>query len=570
MPEIKCERSPRPNAWEYALAGLALVVCFGLRIAYIYHYRFDSDEPQHLHVVWEWLQGGIAYRNFFDNHVPLFHLLSAPILKLTGERADALLWMRLWQLPVFASSLFLTHRISSLLFSKRVALWSAVFLGLYPYYFFPTIEFRPDNLWGLTWLAALWVALSGGLGLKRSFAVGLILGLDFSFSMKTSLLLASGMLAVIGSFVALPKLRATSPRVIVATVATGLAGLLVVPAALLLYFSSQGALQSLYQCVIKHNLVAASTTGHARWIQILSVIPVFGGLWWCARRIAKASHDETVATRRVLVFLIAGTFLTLLHGFWGIITRQDFIPNDPLLVLLVTPLIFEGARRLSGKFSRADVAVPSLVFIPVLLVVGVVWILLGRSLRLKETQGQIRYVSEVLSLTGPHDYVMDFKGEAIFRHRPYYYVLEPMTRMHIKSGTIVDDIPQRMIDTKTCVALAVTHRHSARTENFIRSNYLQVSQVRVAGRFVEPSADGAFVFDIKVSVAYVLMDRNGLVSGKLDGTQTTGTCTLSAGSHRFEPARKIGGKLAVFLEPAWKKGFSPFYPVPFEKFESEF
>jgi hypothetical protein len=568
MSETKCEQSPRPIAWEYALAVLALVVCFGLRIAYIYRYRFDSDEPQHLHVVWEWLQGGIAYRDFFDNHVPLFHLLSAPILKLTGERADALLWMRLWQLPVFACSLFLTHRISSLLFSKRVALWAVVFLGLYPYYFYPTIEFRPDNLWGLTWLTALWVALSGRLGLARSFAVGLILGLDFSFSMKTSLLLASGILAVFGSFVVLPKLRATPPRLIVAALAAGLAGLLVVPAALLFYFSSQGALQPLYQCVIKHNLVAASATGHSRMIQILAVIPVFGGLLWGARRIAKAGHDETVATKRVLVFLIAGTFLTLLHGFWGIITRQDFIPNDPLLVLLVTPLILEGTRRAAGKFSRANAA--ALVQLSALLVIGVVWILLGRSLRLKETQGQIRYVSEVLSLTGPRDYVMDFKGEAIFRHRPFYYVLEPMTRMHVKSGTIVDDIPQRMIDTKTCVALAVTRRLSAPTDNFIRSNYLQVSQVSVAGRFVETSGDGAFIFDIKVPVAYVLIDQNGLVSGKLDGTQTTGTCTLSAGSHRFEPARKIGGKLAVLWQPAWKKGFSPFNPVPFEKFESEF
>src|SRR5262249_59266985 len=57
------------------LAGAAL-----LRVASIFHYRFDNDEPQHLHVVWAWTQGLGQDRDGFRKHLPLLHLVNAPPL----------------------------------------------------------------------------------------------------------------------------------------------------------------------------------------------------------------------------------------------------------------------------------------------------------------------------------------------------------------------------------------------------------------------------------------------------------------------------------------------------------
>src|SRR6188768_4149657 len=71
-------------------AALALL----LRAAALFRYRFDSDEQQHLHVTWGWTAGLVQYRDLFDNHAPLFHMLTAPLLALVGERSDVLLWMR--------------------------------------------------------------------------------------------------------------------------------------------------------------------------------------------------------------------------------------------------------------------------------------------------------------------------------------------------------------------------------------------------------------------------------------------------------------------------------------------
>ena len=545
-----------PSKAEVALAAVALLVCLALRVTYIHRYRFDSDEPQHLHVVWEWLQGGVAYRDFFDNHVPLFHLLFAPILKWVGERADALVLMRLWQLPVFIASLWFTWRIALRLYSKRAAMWSAVLLGVYPYYFYPTIEFRPDNLWGLAWLAALLIGISGRLTIARSFCVGLVLGLDFAFSMKTSILLAAGLLALAGCYFAVNRVKFTT---LTARLGAGLGGMLVVPAAVMSYFSAQGAWESMAYCVIQHNLVATPAKNAGLLLHVAIFLLLIAGLWWIARRIATSCDDDATGARRAFVFLVASSFLALLHSFWSIITRQDFIPNDPLLVLLITPLLLKGSGKLAG------VTVPA-----ILTVGGVTWILLGRSIRMDETNGQIRYTAEVLSLTGPQDRVMDYKGECIFRHRPYYFVLEPMTRTRIKSGSIVDDIPERMIATQTCVALALTRRLSARSDSFLQSNYLPIGQSRVAGFLVEESADGTYSFDVKVAASYALLAGNELVAGTLDGLETTGILSIAAGRHRFAPVHWMNGKLAVFWEPAWRKGYSPFKPAPFEKFESEF
>src|SRR5688572_29311378 len=75
-------KSERILVWS--TAALSLV----LRAIAFFNYRFDVDEQQHLHVTWGWTAGLVQYRDYFDNHAPLFHLLTAPLLALMGERSD--------------------------------------------------------------------------------------------------------------------------------------------------------------------------------------------------------------------------------------------------------------------------------------------------------------------------------------------------------------------------------------------------------------------------------------------------------------------------------------------------
>src|SRR5438105_15602562 len=106
-----------------------------LRAVAFFHYRFDSDEPQHLHVAWGWTQGLLQYRDFFDNHTPLFHILFSPLVAWHGERTDILDYMRFAMVPIWFVSLWCVSRIARAFFSPRAGLWAPVLIALLPWWF---------------------------------------------------------------------------------------------------------------------------------------------------------------------------------------------------------------------------------------------------------------------------------------------------------------------------------------------------------------------------------------------------------------------------------------------------
>src|SRR5260221_6822010 len=81
--------SPTPVSRGERLAFVALsVLCLAmLTVAFLRH-RFDSDEPQHLHVAWGWTAGLVQYRDLFVHHAALAHILITPVPLLVRARAD--------------------------------------------------------------------------------------------------------------------------------------------------------------------------------------------------------------------------------------------------------------------------------------------------------------------------------------------------------------------------------------------------------------------------------------------------------------------------------------------------
>ena len=104
---------------ELLIALFLLGLLVFSKIFNVLHHSLDSDEPQHLHVIWGWTQGLIQYRDLFDNHMPLFHIVFAPILGMMGERASALFWMRIILLPMYFVSVWCTYQIGAALFSRH-------------------------------------------------------------------------------------------------------------------------------------------------------------------------------------------------------------------------------------------------------------------------------------------------------------------------------------------------------------------------------------------------------------------------------------------------------------------
>lgn len=548
-------------------AGLFLLFAatLALRLFYVFHYRFNSDEAQELHVAWSWAQGLTPYRDVFDNHTPLFQLLSAPVAALIGETPRILFGMRLAVTACYLATLAGAYVLGRRIFGKRAGLWTAVLLGLIPTFFFKSLEYRADDLWMALWILALALLLDGRWTNGRSFGAGLLLGAALGASLKTVLLLAVlGTSALILPFLGGEGWRAlTSRRVGVRLAALG-AGIAVVPAVLLGYFAIEGALGPLLYGTISHNVVpglGAWSEAHSRAIYFPpALLIVIAGV----RVLLRKTPPEAEGTRLALLTLTAGIYLAAIHLLWPLFTTQDLLPFFPLLAVVATGLVMRrwdhrpvGAAGPSGRRVSAAWALSGIA----LLEIG---LLLAFEPPWRDNTGrQTRLLDQVLRLTEPADYVLDQKGETIFRRRPIYYVMETITGSLMRRGDLPESIPEQAIATRTCVAADGIARFPERTRRFVEQNYLAVGQVRVAGRFlpiIAPAHDRPILFEVAIPARYAVVSEQGPAAGSLDGLPYTGPRFLPAGRHAFTPARG-GGRLALVWARAVEKGFSPFAPL---------
>ena len=540
--------------YEFTSAALLLIALILLRGITIMHYRFGSDEPQHLHVVWGWARGFVQYRDLADNHMPLFQILCAPIYKLIGDRGTILYWMRIILQPLYVVAFWCTYRIGSLLFSRRVGVWAAILVGLSFDYAFCSVEFRTDNLWAPLWLLCILVLLSGALTMRRALIAGFLMGLCFGVSMKTLLLLmstvAGGSMTLI--FVGRERLGITW-RQILSALATFLAMTGIVPATIMAAFAFYGVWPQFRYWVFEHNVVPGLTNHPAWWVIIFAVgFPIIA---LATRRMVAATPETAVAARRSFVFVTAGFFFTALLSFWPFLSRQDYLPFYPLAFVICTGAVLTALDRRAKNQNTAKVwRVPALFGVCELLVA-----LLAHPFWLNKAKLETDLLRSTLKLTEPGDFVFDRRGETVFRQRCFYPIIETFTKERIRRGLMVDDTIERCIDTRTCVATLPDDMPLA-TFRFLEQNYLPVgNKLRVAGVLLQSSTDGNhFDFEIVIPASYKIIARDvGAVIGVLDGQQYEGEERfLSPGAHTFVQSTN-GHDLLVFWAQAVDRHFRP-------------
>lgn len=546
------------------LAAVLLGVGLLLRLLYIWHYRIDSDEPQHLHVVWGWTQGLLPYRDFFDNHTPIFQALYAPLFHLLGVRADILLPMRAGELPLYALAIFCVWKIARAFYAPRVALWTAVFAALWPAFYLDSIEFRPDQLWTLVWLLILLVLSTGSITPRRMWFVGLLCGLSFSVSMKTTLYIAALLQALVGALLVrwwaggLPLRWSHLAR----CAGAWLAGIVIVPALVVLYFYTHGAIKDLAYCVIHHNVLpgASNRTFGSATLKMWLLGAVGAVVGSCI--IARLKMPLPARTRIAFLFLAPFLYVVTLVAAWPVLTAEDYLPFYPAMALTVVPALL----WLVGLLTR-NMRFP----VPALFAVAeIAGVLVSVSPFQDQTADKIGMVANTLKLTEPGDYVMDSKGETIYRRRPFYYVFESRTFHRMEMGLIQDNIAEELIAKR--VPLATTHRmphtdrKSART--FIKSNYTQIAfRLWVLGQRIrdeETPAGQPIVFQVTIPQRYTLITPAGAPTGSLDGTPFAGPRELVAGEHTFTPDHETKNVM-LFWASALERGYSPFVTIKADK-----
>ena len=512
------------------LIGIAVLSCVVHAIAY-FRWRFDSDEPQHLHVAWGWTAGLLQYRDVFDNHAPLFHILTAPMLKAVGERADVLLYMRAPMVLLFAVVVWSTYIIGRRLYTERIGLWAAVMISLFPIYFLKSIEYRTDNLWVALWCLTL-VALTGGrLTSLRMFAAGLILGCAAATSMKTSMLLISLAAAALVMWLVVEQGRNVLPAI---------AGVFIVPSIIVTYFAARGAWKNLYYGVIQFNaLIESATPRNDRLLKALVYFPLLLLLLWITRLRRPAGDDSVVRWRFFLAFTTAFFSITL-FAFWVLISPRDF-----LAILPIVAIFFAAA------IDRVDIRLP-LYIATCFVFTGLIWYYThGFDDGVTE---HVTLMRQVLGVSRPGEPLLDLKGETIYRPRPYYYIFEFITRRLMRGGIIADTIPEDVVRANCYVVQADGPFLPSRGRAFLRENFIDLGRLRAAGQWLED--DGSFSTAIPGS--YVILNANGQATGDLDGLPYRGERMLAPGRHTFVTTGQTE-PLAFLWAPAFIRGYSPFH-----------
>ncbi|MDQ6708322.1 MAG: hypothetical protein M3Z85_20375, partial [Acidobacteriota bacterium] len=446
-------------------------------------------------------------------------------------------------------SLWATYRIGEKIFSRRVGIWSAILLACYSNYHLCTTEFRTDDLWAALWLLGLLVLVSGPFEIQRALVSGLLLGLCFAVSMKTTLMFLTIVTATVmaASVIGWSKLGLHG-REVAKSVAAFLGAMAIVPAIIFAFFAAKGIWPQMRYCVFEHNFVAhrpsMRTPLHLLILPVALPLLVYG-----VRKVFRNRSRAPAAFRQFFLLFAAGAYVLLLHGLWGHITRQDYLPFYPLIALMA------GAALCAIPSFRLANRIPA----PALAAILIMAFSLGRHIpRTNGAAREIRIVREVLRISKPDDYVFDRKGEAVFRRRPVYYVLEVLTRERINRHLMVDDLVQRCVETRTCVVVTGAH-FLVPDQHFIDANYLPgPERVRVAGYFLHPPAgEEETEFNVAIPADYVVIAPEGNVTGMLDGIPYEHARFLAAGKHRFRltsPAQR----LAIVWAPAVERNFSPF------------
>ena len=529
---VRRDAIPRSEWLTLAALAASMVV---LRAIAFFHHRVDSDETQHLHVAWGWTAGLLQYRDVFDNHAPLFHMLSAPLVAILGERPDVILWMRGAMVPLFFASLVSTFFIARCLYSVRTACWTVAIAAAYPPFFLKSLEYRTDNLWSALWLLAMALLVTR----KSTSLAGFVLGCALCTSMKTLPLLFSLAIATLIARFLFDRERSLLP--LLRRIAAPAAAFLVAPVILGAYFLVRGAWRPMLYCVFEFNLFATRTRPHAvigRWLFPAALLLM---ILFAARIGERLGRDERLRDRWWVGLVVFTYFLTT-QAFWPILSQRDYLAVIPLIAMF---LVAHGLELEWGSFPVPAAAALTLAF--------TISLFHYEEMFRDRTRGHIAMMRDVLALTRPGDCVMDLKGETIYRRRPFYYALETIARSAISSRVLTDTIPEAVIDSRCHVAGPDASYFPRRGRAFLSANFIQLGSLRAAGQWIESNGS----FSVAVPGRYVMAGRDGLARGTLDGARCDGPVWLHAGTHRF--LRSAAGEpVASLWAEAFERGYSPF------------
>ena len=452
-----------------------------VRLWFLVAMRLDSDEPQHLHVAWAWSRGLVQYRDVFDNHLPLLHLFLAPLMAIAPQNSDAFFFARMAMLPIALACAWLVYALARPLFGARVAIAAALIFSVMPPWLAKSTEVRNDTLWIFFWLLAL-VLLVRPRG-SAWFSAGVAASLSLLASIKFAPLLLAHLLALWTERRPLPRPRELARLAFGALVPLGVT---------VAIFGAAHALDALVYQTLLFN--ASAPVVPAR--RIAGVI--------CFAIVAIAIFAKGRRLPHLTLFSL--WYPSLLLAFWPILTARDFLPLMPLVAIGI------------ATWWRGAALVP--------VAVAMLWsCLVARPWQMSD-RWRTRFVDEVMRTTGPNDYVVDLKGDAVFRRRANFYIYEDVGRALTARAVLPDDGPERIVATGCGAAISDSTHLPPRTREFLRRYFIGDGVLRFCGARVRGKT-----FELGVPQTYAVVGGRNV---SIDGSPYAGPRYLRAGTHTID------------------------------------
>jgi hypothetical protein len=297
------------------------------------------------------------------------------------------------------------------------------------------------------------------------------------------------------------------------------------------YFARLGALRELIYYTLTYNSAGAA----------FAFTPLYcaGAALAVAAAFLLLRALKTRASGGLFFFCAAAVFLGLLLLAYPVLEHQTVLPFRLMVYALAAGLTVKyGIARLSEERRGAACFA---VF------AGLLAFQLHNTGALRNANGaQLACIKRITALTGENDYVMDAKGESVFRRRPFYYGLELLAMRRMAAGEIADDIPEKLQATGTkLVLLWFPARFTQKDRGFFAENYLPVDgqpELLAAGKLVRPGAAGRPApFDMNIAADYSVTCTEGKGRISLDGRPYTGApVRLERGQHTAAAAAGCG------------------------------
>jgi hypothetical protein len=474
--------------------GLFIAFLFSiiLRGALTLNREIDIDEFQHLHVAWMVSQHYLIYKDFWENHTPLFYYLLLPLFRFCKEGPNLVLLVRVITSLSAFGILYLTYALARIHHDRLTSFLAALILSYMVIFVQKSIEVRPDQLVVTLWLASLCISIKALSARQRLrlFAAGFLMGIAFLLSPKALLPYA----AISFTFLLLSYLQGPGHafhRFLEIEGCYTLGFLIPVGICLALFYEA-GTLKEMINYTVLDNFTYPNIYRPTYVLKLRNICFFLLALTGIVLHTHDLRKSSLTASASQLALLLPSLFLLVVFLFFMTAPYpQSALLFAPLLAIYAAQALKKSIdgflmprQALHGAEAvRFSLNAKSLLFFTSTVAAGLIipctMLLLKAHPFTRTNAEQFQTMEYVLRLTQPEDAIFDGKSAYVFRPQAYFYsALFEAVVWRIQRGEIKQGIPESLIRTN-CRVIIYDERVATlpqQVQLFLKTNYAQSAE----------------------------------------------------------------------------------------------